>query len=383
MSESESSSEYATTTTSSSGEENYGSAKTAQQQKKGLGGKANESETDVEFHTMKFGIDLSFTPRQLLKGLSSHGGAILLSAAEESLIFIECDHAPDYERLQSIISARKNLSSATPMELGTKKGKKKKKKNKSCGLASGEIYNDIAQKIGIEKFSSTWKKAFVISLPTVPKYQKEAYFEGSPFVSKWFISADMDSIEFINRRITHGSMKFHDQYQGVTPSTLEKHISRHTEKKYAIVDFGSPIISYNNNDSTAKKIYKAPTKGFEDTNQVMMPLDEAEKYLTIAKNEMTSKISYANITNDFQLAVSVPMGPTAKANHEKWLATSGKEGEQFKGFCDFKYAHPGVDPKELASNGKTNYDNFLDTVIEFKGIVTAKYRHCNGKLFVL
>ncbi len=110
-----------------------------------------------------------------------------------------------------------------------------------------------------------------------------------------------------------------------------------------------------------------------------MDLAIIDKYAQMAETEMNNKISYGNITDNFQVIVSVPIPKNREAEHELFIKTNGKQGKQFKGFLDAEYALPLADLDALESNGKTVRENFLDTPIQINGNFKSMYRRCNGK----
>jgi hypothetical protein len=384
---SESSSSYSDDSSSSSSASN----EVAQKSTNKKINKSNNDPTDIEFRTMSHLVELEFTPRQMIKTVGKHGGSITLSSANGTLKFNGCDYAPDYEK---IVEARLAASKAAEEALSTNNnnnggttplGSKKKKKKNRHGMgsdASGGHYSDIVQKVKGNDMTTDWKKTLEVSLLTVPKYKKEAYANGSVYVTKVFlpgkINAVPQSIDFCDRTVTHGSIQFHDEHIGFTPQSLRSGISRDERKGYGIVDLSSPVIRIHNEDNP-KAQFKGPSKGFEKHNQVKMDLAVIDKYTKIAEDEMNNKISYGNITDDFQVKFSVPIPTNRQVDHDLWVKTKGEKGKQFQGFCDAEYALPFADLDALESNGKTVRENFYDTPIHINCTFESKYRKCNGK----
>jgi hypothetical protein len=321
-----------------------------------LGPDDKEAPTSLKPHKAIFAAVVSFTPRDFFTRDKETGnpvslksaGKIHLSSADGTLTRIWCSHAEDFAQadealMQSIIQSVQTAKSATgSMALGHHFGGKKKKhtgQQQQQQQAITDDYGDIVATVDMKCVTSSWNKALSVDFPAIKKYKNEGFLGAN--VGVFFIPNKLSSkvgqdFNACTRTITNGNIRFRTRYPRTTLATLDQDVSRHGTTAY--ISFASPFWG----------VYNAPKWGntpitkatHAETNQVAMPLAEAEKWLQIAKTEIAGHMAHGDVTKDFRVTLSVPM-PHYRAVDHKLHLEGHKNGVQFQGFADKEYMHQG------------------------------------------
>ena len=361
------------------------------QQARGMGADFKKQATAEVPHKAIFAAVLKFTPRDLFKldkqgkpaGLLN-GGKILLQVSDGTLTRIWCDHEADFEACDKALQERIELGvqqliqqSSAPQQQMQLAGRKHKH-NKMCRDAQyapprqpqqqqADNYSDIVKGIELKHVTSTWPQALNVEFPTVKKFKNEGYAGtnvGLLFIPNKLSATQGKHFTACQRVITNGNLNFAKGYPTTTLASLDHDITPIPQKGQAYIDFASAFFSIYNSDKWQNEKYTAPTH--KETNQVMMPLDKAEKWMAIVKDEIAGYMCHGNVTKNFQAELSVPI-PTL---HRKLLNTLYEQGSpqglQFQGFADKELQFQGQD---ISSMG----DEYLDRQYTFNTEFHVEY----------
>jgi hypothetical protein len=227
--------------------------------------------------------------------------------------------------------------------------------------------------------TSSWDKMCILECTSIPKFKKEGFYDGSPFVTKVIMPGVLSATvprsfdNILSRRITNGTIEFQNRYPNMTPDNFEADISR--TKHNILVPLTSPVIMYLNSHPTTEKKITSASPGFEMENQVKLSLEVGEKMINLTKENMKNNISYGDVTNNFSFAVSVPLPPNLKSEHRKFL-DNHKEGTQFKGFADPIHA---ISLGSRKTEDASVYNSYLNTPQFINAEIKVTYLRCNGK----
>jgi hypothetical protein len=239
---------------------------------------------------------------------------------------------------------------------------------------------EITKAIRLRDLTVTgWDGAITFAFPTVPAYKNEKFGEEG-FVSKRVgpnvLGGQPQTIEVMSRKITNASIDFQRQYKDLDPHKFDKHV-QFTEH-FATWPMNSPVTEHFNADPVnAKRQLTRPAKGMEKLGPdgkglVMGSVEEGRKYGEMAKKQMENKISYGDMTHEFEMRISVPT-PSDRVRQHKAFEKGEKDGLQFKRFADPAYALPGADLSAKEKNGRTVEENFMHRHQRFAGVIEFEY----------
>ena len=178
------------------------------------------------------------------------------------------------------------------------------------------------------------------------------------------------TIYVLDRLITNGVIQFQNKYPGVNPETFKSDIHKYTARdlptKYR-VNLNSPIIELYN-AKNHKKLHKTKAdRGFEEDGLVSMTKKDVKHYSNLTEEAMKKQISYANITNGFEVTLSIPIPAPRLEDHNEWLKGRDK-GSPFLGFADAYHSDT------VSSFDVKPSSSFIDTpiAVNFRCIVTYK-----------
>jgi hypothetical protein len=302
--------------------------------------------TEKPFDYAYFTVDHTFRPEQLFsKGKLLDDGSITLSVKKGDIKLGRHSNKADFTRTQA---AGRN--------------------------------RDISKFVEVRDMTSSWTRSLDFACPTIPAYRQEGYPGDGSCVCESLVPNELSmhkkhSFELVKREVTEGSLLFQQRFPQVDPDTFHKEI--HYTKNYAVLPRNHPTTLYYNSDpANADKLLDKPSLGYEEHDEVRMPLDACEKYTNMAREKMQNRISFADISGNFVVKLSVPAPPERLKLHQRWLKTDGKEGKQWLGFADAEYALAGHDPLALSADGvRTNAEAFMKTPIHFAFKIRADYLH--------
>lgn len=303
--------------------------------------------TERKFDYVYFTVDHTFKPEKLFsKGKLLDDGTLTLSLKNGGIKLGRHSNKADFARTQQ------------------------EKRNR-----------DIAKYAKVSHMTSSWTRSLHFACPTIPAYRQEGYPGDSSCVCEVLVPNQLrmdksHEFELVKREVTEGSLLFQQRFPQADPDTFHQDI--HYTKNYAVLPLNHPTTLYYNSDPANKdKLLLQASVGFEEHNEVKMPLEACEKYTNMAREKMQNRISYADISGNFAVKLSVPAPPDRLKLHERWLKTDGKEGKQWLNFADAEYALAGHDPLALASDGsgRTNAEVFMQTPIHLAFRIYADYLH--------
>ncbi len=229
-----------------------------------------------------------------------------------------------------------------------------------------------------------WERGIAVAFPTVPAYKQEQY-GNKGHVQKRLAQKELNaqtptSFTVLDRKITNASITFQQDHPDLDPQTFDTHYQVLPKFGATLVPLDSPVIDHYNADPLNRKkqiTSRDVSKDWKAEKLVKMETKVVEKYAEAAKKQMSDKISYGDVTNKFAMRISAPMPENRKKDHA--MFTKGdKHGIEYQGLADFGYAFPGANPKEVATNGKTRLQNFMDQPQCFAGIIEVDYYVVEG-----
>ena len=322
---------------SSSGSDSY-EEKTRTNSKKSTRTDA-KAEADVKFKTVEYHFDYNTTPagRFDSNGELKHGGDIILSLKNERLESGYKKHHQDFVR-------------------------------------DGRT-REIVKSIRLKDVTVVgWEGAINIAYPTVPAFKNEKFGDAGHVCKRLapnVLSSQPQDILVMERAITNASIDFQKQYPDLDPQKFDKHVQFTSD--FATVPLNSPVLDhYNAAPENRKRQLTKASKPFEKKGLVIMEVEDAKKFSEMAKKQMENRISYGDVTHDFEMRLSVPT-PSDRVRLHKKFEAGDKEGVQFKRFADAGYAMPGVDLKAKDANGMTMKEKFMGQRQRFAGVVEIQY----------
>lgn len=246
---------------------------------------------------------------------------------------------------------------------------------------------DLFKSAHLREFHTNWNGPLGVQLDTVRTLDGEGFHLGSGVVTKTFAANVMSATEardylIRERPVNVGQAIFNNLFDGVTVETYKKAVTPLPQTKEFLVPLHSPWTMYHNAHEPLSEHYLAPSAGFESKGLIVVPADKYRKYETITDKEMHTKLSFADITDDFQVTFFVPAETGVRINeHAKFLETG--QGMPWDNFADFKSQLPLSKLETISSLGasalnaaKIEHDN---REIVLQGYLQVKYLHCDGR----
>jgi hypothetical protein len=303
-----------------------------------------DSVPQLEYEKATFLLSCSFMPKDLYStksGNLKNQGKLVFSAKDGSLTRVFCSNATDF-------------------------------KEKEKG---GSHATDIVKNITLSDLTTNWPGMLLVQCETVPKYRKEGFYGTGSYVNKVFLPGVLSATQpktfgLLNRQPKTGTFLFQNKFPNMNPDNFTKDIS--FTRDHAIIPLNNPVIMYYNSHPTTTDKITTASKGFEEENQVKMKKDVAENMIKFTKENMQSRISYGDITNNFQITLSVPASAKRMEQH-KMHESGHKNGIPWENFADALNALPHINLGAKNEQGVTHRDAFLNTPYFFHTLVEVEY----------
>jgi hypothetical protein len=330
-------------------------------------------EAPVELSKVRFFFEKTFRPCDLFdsKGGLKNEGKLVLSVSNGELT-LDTHNAEDFP-LESPL----DTSTLTPLDAARRKhGHHHGRKGGHRKGHRGGLHRDIVKGITLSKFTTNWEKAFGVELSTVRAIGNEGYHNRNKMVTRLFATREVSATEardyeILNRKITKGTIVFQNKYPGATVENFDAAYTRAGPNM--LIPFRNPFVMYHNAMETTK--IKGPTANLEGFIQV--PLEVAKKYTEITRKEMSSGLSFGDISNDFTVTFFLPMPEKRLAGHQEYLATG--KGRRFDSFAD-KYNALPLSKLNAKNEQNVPYSTlFEQTEFTFSGFFDGLYIKCNGR----
>lgn len=195
---------------------------------------------------------------------------------------------------------------------------------------------DIVKSIKIRKFTCNTTSWFVISVPSIPKFMSESFFDNAPHVAKgvepYSISATKPSdLDVLKRHITNAVVQFQNRYPGVHAGSIKDHIQKCNDR-VSFIKEDSPMVELIN-EYLKGKGYEPLSHSSEVPNKMVAPTKLALKFEKKTTKLMQTLISCGNVTSGFALKMHQPIPEDRLEEHRKWLKNKDT-GRPFLGFAE-------------------------------------------------
>jgi len=241
--------------------------------------------------------------------------------------------------------------------------------------------HDIVKSIECLKYTCNTTDFFIISVPSVPAFMSEGFYEDSGHVNQYVMPYELSATEprvvsILNRNITNSVIDFQNRYPGLTLSNFKKHI-QYVNAKDSYIHTDSPMIGLINEHLEAKG--KEPlVPSVELTNQVRAPTKLVKKFETKTMDLMKEVISYANITGNFTMRLRRPIPDECISEHKKYVKSKGTEGKAFLGFAhgmNMDEFIKGLSSSQAADLAQRAQESYL--IMNF--VCLIHYKHITGE----
>ena len=241
--------------------------------------------------------------------------------------------------------------------------------------------NDLVESFTIE-ITSNFPQELDVSFPNIPLIDDEFYGENVAHVKHTIPAGALLKGPYswtFKRTITNGIIAFTDIYESPAPDTMESSIST-LKNGYSLVPFRHAVVYYWNKEhaTDGKAILESQLEPVLDGNVKMLTTD-VEKFLKIAGEGVSGKISLGNVTSDIMVMLSVPE-PSEHAVMRHRMAAKAATGDlkqvapEFKGFADANYILGANAAKEGAVK------RFMEERYTFAVKMRSNYLKCGRKI---
>ena len=236
------------------------------------------------------------------------------------------------------------------------------------GAPISQARNDLVSEIGLEIYGN-YSKKLLVSIPTIGAIGDEYFRDGANHVN-FTIPAGALSLTTpfkvsLKRDITNNQIAFATVFDSTSPDTMEADIAHVKGRDFSYVPLTHSIMHYWNRDHPESAITEEtadPSLG----GDVKMKTADVMKYLEIAKQSVSSKLSLGNVTTNAMVVISACEPTESKMSLRSKEGSALKQATPFMGLADANY-YLG---KGASENAKSR---FLDTPFQFDMTLTFKY----------
>lgn len=321
--------------------------------------KQTDGEANIPYETAVFIASRSFKPKHLIgkDGKLKNDGRVLFSLADGSLRLAKATNMKDFEY------------SATD------------------GHKKSHAFNDIVKSVSLTKVTSNWDKMCVVECTSIPKFNKEGFFDNSSCVNAVIMQGELSPVkptdfDIVTRPVKAATIEFQNMFPDASPDNFDKVISYCNNDEHRLIPLNNPAALFFNRLPRQEKLDGDVSKKFPFRDHITVKAETAKKVIETTKENMQNRISYGDVTRNFSLSLYVPM-PTNRKNSHESFKKGDKGGVEFQGFADFGFAMPHVPLEAKNDKGETMYDAFMNTPFFFNAKVEVTYVRRNGKMIPL
>lgn len=241
--------------------------------------------------------------------------------------------------------------------------------------------HDIVKSIVCSNYTCNTTDFFVISVPSVPAFMSEGFFEDAGHVNQYVLPYQLSATEprdvnILNRNITNSVIDFQNRYPGLTLSNFKKHI-QYVNEEHSYIHTDSPMVGLINEHLESKGA-EPLVPSTELKNQVRAPTKLAKKFEKKTMDLMKEVISYANITGNYTMKMHRPIPEECLVEHKKYVKSGGTEGKPYLGLAhgmNVDQFIKGLSSSQAADLAQSAKEAYL--IMDF--VCCIQYKHITGE----